>query len=198
MIAEHVSWGYAGSKGWVVGHVANLGGFSYFAGDLLLFVVGTGNASLHQVVSSLAFLASSVVFSRYGHRDNGFALGCALSGAGMAIATIPDIMHYAQAATAVGLAVFTVSQILGIFSQSLTKAFGETESTVVKNTLGHPRMMMGMLALVSKAPMLADAVGNSEAGWTAVLILWAFGDILCGVSKPRAEPAAISAKLDRV
>jgi hypothetical protein len=200
---------------------AILAGWAFQAGNLGLFAIGVYKAILvwHGnwtflgietwlgilfvcVFPALVWLATSEMLRRRGDDPKWFAVSCVMCVFAMCLTNYPELktFDFSKAlsfsspamATAFGTLLFSLSYgIFGTFSEFLTHKYGEARNNIARWTLGHPRLLTGLLASVSMIPIIRDTIVEKNLAMAGVITSFLVGEVLIAMSSPDAQKLAL-------
>ncbi len=154
----------------------------YNTGNAILLASGAVEAQPHKIVGAIAFIASGVIYSLRGNDDRWVAAAAILGAAGMVATNFPVIGEAIQAlqitdpATFYSTIGFVTGNAFGALKPLLETKFKNAKNLIVKNTLGRPRSIMGVLSASSKACMFYNALTDRKFVFAGILALWITGD----------------------
>jgi hypothetical protein len=185
------------SHSWFSKYAPNIGGAVYFLSDGALILVGLATGAKLKMTAGCTCLAADLTYAAFGNKNAGFVTACVVGTTGVLMSALPPVIQQPTVAGVAGVAITVVAGGLGVFNKPITEAFKDAGNAIVRNTIGRPRSIMGLVKFISRAPLIYDAASNHRWGMFSIYSAWAFGDILTGLSKPKlgdpVRPAVVAA-----
>ena len=174
---------------------AKLAGWFFQAGNFGLLALGSFNGSWSELAAGASWITAGEMLRRHCDDTRWFAGSCVASVAAMSLTNYKALstvepselltLSSPATATAIGTALFVVGYgVFGAFSKPLSQAFRDAKNSVVRWTLGRPRLATGVLGAVSMVPMIKDTIASQNIPLAAIITSFLVGEALIAASSP--------------
>jgi len=174
---------------------AKLAGWFFQAGNFGLLALGSFNGSWSELAAGASWITAGEMLRRHGDDTRWFAGSCVASVVAMSLTNYKALstvnpnelltLSSPATATAIGTALFVVGYgVFGAFSKPLSQAFRDAKNSVVRWTLGRPRLATGVLGAVSMVPMIKDTIASQNIPLAAIIASFLVGEALIAASSP--------------
>lgn len=173
----------------------NIAGFGYVLANITWIFFGLATFSIREFIAGAVNLhggLSRMFYSRgtfFGIRNYGTKTGAVSGALANVITTLPALLAGSPAAIASNVLIFS-SQYMDFCSEKLIRRHRQSQNIFFRLTLGQPRLVGGVIRLLSRLPIIALGFAADDWGRVGVFALLAVADVASALSQPAMAPLA--------
>lgn len=189
---------------------AKLGGWVFQGGNFGLLALGGYRGDWSQLGAAATWITTAEILRKRGDDPKWFARSCVTAIVAIGLTNYDELktvnvselasLSSPATATVIGTGLYALGYgVFGAFSKPLTQAFKDAKNITVRWTMGHPRLITGILAITSMLPMIRDTIVDKNIGTACIIASFLLGEALIAASSPdRPTNEAILHQLEKL